>query len=202
MIPLPVKEEINVKFFLWFDGLVLELVEAFSHRLQLWTGKTNFFLAKLMAVIFCIATLVDIVEQITTHTSFKYQLPIDSLVVIIAFSSIVWLYGSQEYQAVRRLTDGVANPLKINPIVRTLRILAIGLQLIDVLYHLIFLCMALLLYGTVKVLRVDWNKEIESWTITFWYYLISCDPLPPCSGKISYGLKRFFGQTSKAKATR
>ncbi len=188
-----------LKIALKFDEFLLDSAEAIAHRFQMWTGKTNFFLAKLSAAIFCVAALVSLIEKIAAHAPFGLYLLNKYYDVVFSLGGMVWYYDSEEYQAVRRFSEGVKNPTRVDPFWRATRIVLTSL--------ILYINLAALTIDASSYLFDFKLQSTEAFTpfmnilVICWLYWIACDPLPPSSGKIRNWLMRLLGKTSTAEAS-
>ena len=151
---------------LWrFDDWLIEQTEKFCHWFQKWTGRTNYFLARIST--FLIVGLITLV-----YFRLDRSLDVTMLVAVVALVLSVLLAfltasPSHEEKAIKRLADGIANPYKVS--IRFSRFYAIIISVLFLSTH---------------VIRNEFSLKSICWimlfsAITAFFYLISCDPLPP-----------------------
>jgi hypothetical protein len=179
----------------YVDIALLNLAEYFSHRFQLLTGRTNVWLAlqltnlnivfyfvwtftyfwnrglvlRIVVGLFCIGLL-----YIMTQTIFK--------VSIEAYEQSAYQRAAKGYRNPRRIRDA---PLRISFLTLTI-----------VLGYPLFL-----LRGHPEILanqrlspRVAMLMYLLIVLTTVVLYLLACDPLPPCTGKVTEWLRGLAGR--------
>jgi hypothetical protein len=187
----------DMKWIVKLDEFYLGIMERFCHWFQRMTGKTNFFLAKIAAAIFCITVIIQLIERVGSGQRFEVSWLLDYWSIIASLGTIIWYYDSEEYKAVRRLVDGMKNPIKIDPLYQILRVLAVTALLIT--YTLEFTITTIYqLTGRSVPGEPHLLVHIQGVTMMLWLYFIACDSLPPGSGRIQDYLMRLFGKTSLA----
>jgi hypothetical protein len=167
----------------YIDSAVLDLTEALCRRFQLWTGRTNVWLAfqltNLSIVVYFIwaaglyfvssdlvlrifvALVCSAVFFVLTRTIFK--VPIEA----------------SETEAYRRVAKGLRNPRRIRD--AQLRIAFLSLSLL-LSYPLWFA------YVTLHLRFIPLTEALIVLT-TVVLYVLACDPLPPCAGKVREWLR-------------
>lgn len=166
----------------YIDAAVLNLVERLCHRFQLVTGRTNVWLAVQF-------TNVSIILYFVWAAIYFWRSDLVVRMALAAFG-IALLYGltqtvfkvpieAYENSAYRRVAQGFRNPRRI----REARLRIPFLTLSFFLLYPIFLAyvrfrlhMALLSYSLIVL-------------TTIVLYLLACDPLPPCPGKLPAWLR-------------
>jgi hypothetical protein len=179
----------------YVDIALLNLAEYFSHRFQLLTGRTNVWLAlqltnlnivfyfvwtftyfwnrglvlRIVVGLFCIGLL-----YIMTQTIFK--------VSIEAYEQSAYQRAAKGYRNPRRIRDA---PLRISFLTLTI---VLGYPLFLLLGHPEILAnqrlsprVAMLMYLLIVLTTVV-------------LYLLACDPLPPCTGKVTEWLRGLAGR--------
>ena len=166
----------------YIDSAVLNLTEWLCRRFQLITGKTNLWLAvqltNLSIVVYFVWAGVyfwrgDLVPRIVlglfcggllyalTQTLFK--VPIETY----------------ETSAYRRVEQGFRNPRRVR----------------DALLRIPFLTLSIVLFYPVRLVYVNLRLHVAllSYCLivltTVVLYLLACDPLPPCPGKVREWLR-------------
>jgi hypothetical protein len=184
----------------YVDAALLNLAEYFSHRFQLLTGRTNVWLAlqltnlnivfyfvwaftyfwnrglvlRIVIGLFCIGLL-----YIMTQTIFK--------VSIEAYEQSAYQRVAKGYRNPRRIRDA---PLRISFLTLTI---VLGYPLFLLLGHPEILAnqrlsprVAMLMYLLIVL-------------TTAVLYLLACDPLPPCTGKVTEWLRGLAGRRVAAE---
>jgi hypothetical protein len=164
------------------DSAILDLTEWFCRRLQVATGRTNVWLAVQFTNLSIIVYFVwagayfwssDAVSRIVlglfcggllyTLTQTIFKVPIEAY----------------ENHAYRRVAKGVRNPRRVR----------------DALLRTSFLALAVVLVYPVHFVYVNLRVHIAllSYSLivltTVVLYLLACDPLPPCAGKLKEWLR-------------
>jgi hypothetical protein len=161
--------------FQQFDEFVLLKVEKCCHWFQRMTGKTNFYLNGLVSFIVA-AILVKVYFSVSLNFAevkegglliWAQEHPIIYWMYISYYLGDAFLWHIWERLAYDRLGKGLANPYK--KVWRTMRLVSI-----------------FLVFGTLPFFPEFLSPYDEAYIIlsVAYLYLSSCDPLPPCSGKI------------------
>ncbi len=167
----------------WLDEKIIDLFEKFCHKFQLWTGKTNFFLARVTIVVFVGSALIEFFGAFKAKSldvslaSIFFQ----TIYLSIVLCSLVRTADIVENVMNKIIISGYKNPFKIHPMVKTMRIFNFW---ITSFYGLAVFTMQdkiseyFLMYFLIILIG-----------ITFTFYFLSCTPLPPCRSSV----KEFFG---------
>jgi hypothetical protein len=167
----------------YVDGAFLDLAEWACRRFQVWTGRTNVWLAFHL-------TNLTIVLYFTWVTALYWVSAIPALRVFVAlFCGGVFVIltktifrvslDASEAQAYRRLTKGLRNPRRIRDVQLRIAFLTIS----------IVLTLPLWLAYTFLGMRVMLATELLAVLTTVLLYILACDPLPPCEGKLRERLR-------------
>ena len=169
----------------YIDSVILDLTELSCHRFQRLTGRTNVWLAGQLTnlsiiVYFVWAAMYFWNTDVTTRT----LVALFCVGVLYALTQTIFKVPieSSESHAYRRVAKGLRNPRRIG----------------DALLRISFLTLAVLLPS--PVLFVYFNRRLLapfqfhlqlvllSYSLivltTIVLYLLACDPLPPCAGKV------------------
>ena len=160
------------------DSALLDLTERICHKIQLLTGRTNVWIA------FQLANLSVIVYFVWVALYFPNLPPYWCIpaalfcgCVLFALSQSVFKVSidASESNAYRRVAKGLRNPRRVRDAPLRLAFLTLSIVLIFPLL-LIFVTLhspvALLGYFLVGLAAVV-------------LYLLACDPLPPCRGRLA-----------------
>jgi hypothetical protein len=165
------------------DTVLLELTEWGCRRFQAWTGRTNVWLAFHL-------TNLTIVLYFTWVTALYWSSAILALRVFVAlFCGGVFVMltrtifrvslEASEAQAYRRLAGGLRNPRRIRDV--QLRIAFVTISIVMVL--------PLWLAYTMLGMRVMLTTELLAVLTTLLLYILACDPLPPCEGRLRHWVR-------------
>lgn len=150
------------------DQFLLNKVEKFCHRFQELTGKTNLFLA----LIACFLYLAVFVAMMIVS---KRQTAVFLWICLFMGSLYILFYPLRERDAFYRISKGFSNPYKIDFFPKLIR-----------KFSLIFLF--------VNLFSLQWLYFAGTSFLCLFFYLDSCDPLPPCRGKIRETIDAFFAR--------
>jgi hypothetical protein len=159
------------------DAVILDVTESLCRRFQRLTGRTNVWLAGQL-------TNVSIVVYFVWAGLYFWRRDLATRLFVGAFcGSVLWaltqtilkdpieLYESQAY---RRVANGLRNPRRTR----------------DVSLRISFLTLSILLLGPIAFVYVNLRLPVVllSYSLilltTVALYLLACDPLPPCAGKV------------------
>ncbi|MGE0704586.1 MAG: hypothetical protein AB7F99_07090 [Vicinamibacterales bacterium] len=167
------------------DTAVLNLTEGFCHWVQRLTGRTNVWLAIQL-------TNLSIVIYFVWTVAHFWQSAIFLRVFVALFTTILAVGLTQsvfkvsieasEATAYRRVSKGLRNPRRVR----------------DGFLRILFLSLSVLLLGPFLFAYIN----LRIWIVLLMYslivlttivlYLLACDPLPPCTGKVSEWLGQLF----------
>lgn len=169
-----------------FDAWLIRQLEKFTHWFQKLTGKDNFFLARCALAVSVVCILVRAIDPVTGNL--RYQQLFSGGVF-----GLLYLYNtSTEEETIREdAIKGFANRNKVSSFVRFLRLLWFSIMIIVTLPQCFLF--ALFLFGDIPFGIIDWRRVLDESSFALFWYLIACDPLPPCSSKVMDWL-RSFGQ--------
>jgi hypothetical protein len=168
----------------YIDNAVLDLTEWLCRKFQLLTGRTNvwvaFQLTNLSIVLYFLAAglyLVTAGDLVTRILLAVFCGGLWYLLTQTIFKEPVDLYEKAAYQRVAR---GLRNPRRIR----------------DAMLRILFLTLALFLAAPAAFLYVFY-KRASIFPLTYLLivlttvvlYLLACDPLPPCAGKVREWLR-------------
>lgn len=116
-----------IKRLIDFDSFLIDKLEQFCHWFQLWTGKTNLFLAKIANLLWIVGCIFDLVAAIRSSGG-RLTANVFSGYFFLAFQLFIffWFYNSEEYRVIRRLSNSLGNPHRIDPFWRLMRIFAVA----------------------------------------------------------------------------
>lgn len=167
----------------YLDSAVLALVERLCRWFQLWTGRTNVWLAfqltNLSIVLYF--TWVAVLYWLSGNLALRVFVGLFCAGVLFVLTCTVFKASieSAEAEAYRRVAKGVRNPRRLRD--AQLRIAFLTLS--------VFLAYPFwLAYVTLRV-RFVWLTEALIIVTTMVLYVLACDPLPPCPGKVKAWLR-------------
>lgn len=159
-----------------FDLWAISKMEILAHWLQYWTGKNCFFWSKLFAVMAAAALFGEIWNDPKVNAS----LILNGLCIFnmlrISFFGLSTSDGlNQKY--LEHMSEGrFGNPVKYSPIDFFMRCVLYAFS-------------PLIVIGF--VIRGGFNVyEVELWSMILCYMFGSCDPMPPCKGRLFAARRR------------
>ena len=167
----------------YVDSAVLNFTERLCRRFQTWTGRTNVWLA------FQLTNLSIVVYFIWVADLYWLRVDLALRVFVALFCGGVFYVLTRtifkmsievsETEAYRRLAKGLRNPRRIR----------------DTQLRIAFLTLSIVLSGPLwfayVTLHVQFVILTEALTLltTVVLYVLACDPLPPCAGKVTEWLR-------------
>jgi hypothetical protein len=161
----------------WLDTAILDTTEQLCHRFQLATGKTNVWVAVQL-------TNLSIVMYFVWAAVYFWETPLLSRVAVALFCAALLYVLSQtvlkvpletyENSAFHRVAKGLRNPRRLRDALLRISFLTLSVVLsypISLLY----------LYGHAAVLLLTYSLIVLTTVVL---YVLACDPLPPCPGKV------------------
>ena len=167
----------------YIDAAVLNLTEQLCRSFQRWTGRTNvwlaFHLTNLSIVLYFI--WVAVLYLLSGDMALRLFVGLFGGGVFFVLTRTVFRTSIEaaETAAYRRAAKGLRNPRRVRD--AQLRIAFLTLSII-LSYPLWFA------YVTLRVRFVLLTEALIILT-TVVLYVLACDPLPPCAGKISAWLR-------------
>ena len=168
---------------LYLDAVLLNAIESLCHSFQRLTGRTNAWLAVQLTNLSVILYFVWAGLQFW-DAGLVVRIPVGlfCIGVFYALTQTIFKVPIEEYEnnAYRRVAKGLRNPRRVR----------------DALLRISFLTLAIVLpypIGLVYVnlrIRVALLSYLLVVLTTVLLYLLACDPLPPCVGRIREWLAR------------
>jgi hypothetical protein len=168
----------------YVDSAILNLTERICRRFQTWTGLTNVWLA------FQLTNLSIVIYFIWVAGLYWLSSDLALRVFVALFCGGVFFVLTRtifktsievsETEAYRRVAKGLRNPRRIRDAQLRIAFLTLSMMLSYPLwfaYITLHLRFALLTEGLIIV-------------TTAVLYVLACDPLPPCAGKVREWLRR------------
>jgi len=163
----------------YVDSAVLELVERLCRRLQLLTGRTNVWLAvqltNLSVVVYFVWAVSVYVASGDLALRIFLTLFLGGVVFVLSRTIFRESVEASENDAYRRVAKGFLNPRRVRD--SQLRVAFLSLSVIlspplIVAYATLHMAIALLTCSLILL-------------TTVLLYVLACDPLPPCPGKVT-----------------
>jgi len=172
----------------YIDAALLNLIEWFCRKMQLLTGWTNVWLAFQL-------TNLSVIVYFVWAGLYLWSSDDSALRILLAsfFGLLVYVLSQtifkvsvemQESNAYRRVANGFRNPRRHR----------------DVLLRVPFLTLSVVLFYPIRFVYLTLHLQLVLLgyclvvLTTVVLYLLACDPLPPCRGKVREYLRPFVPQ--------
>src|SRR5437867_47082 len=182
MLFTPWAAKIEVRTMSYIDSMVLNLTERSCRRFQRLTGRTNVWLAVQL-------TNLSIIVYFVWAAVYSWSSGVPSRILVGLFCGGLLYVLTQtifkvpvevyENDAYRRVAKGFRNPRRVR----------------DALLRISFLTLSVVLCYPVLLVYVNLHLHVVllSYLLvvltTGVLYLLACDPLPPCAGKVKEWLR-------------
>jgi hypothetical protein len=168
----------------YIDSGILNLTEWFCHKFQLVTGRTNVWLAAQLTNLSIIVYFVwaGAVYLWFADVTLRVALSLFCGGLLYVLTQTIFQVPIETYEraAYQRVAKGLRNPRRLRDALLRISFLTLSLVLfypLLVAYLYLHLSFALLTYSLIALTTVV-------------LYLLACDPLPPCAGKVTEWLRR------------
>jgi hypothetical protein len=166
----------------WIDSGLLDLTEWFCRKFQLLTGRTNVWLAvqvtNLSIIVYFVWAGVYIWSS-DLGVRIALGLFCSGLLYVLTQTVLKEPIETYENNAYRRVAKGLRNPRRVR----------------DVLLRIPFLTLSIVLFYPMLFVYINLRLRIAllSYSLivltTVVLYLLACDPLPPCAGRLREWLR-------------
>ena len=170
----------------YIDSAVLNLTEWFCRKFQLLTGRTNVWLAVQLTNLSIIVYFVWAgVYFLRSDVAVRIALGLFCGGLLYVLTQTIFNVSIEAYEndAYRRVAKGFRNPRRVRD--ASLRISFLTLSFMLLLFY-----PALFVYMNLRVSMALLTYSLIVLT-TVVLYLLACDPLPPCAGKVTEWLRGF-----------
>jgi hypothetical protein len=175
----------------YLDAGILNAVEWFCHKFQRLTGRTNVWLA---AQVTNLTIVVYFVWAALYFWNAEYSVRISVGLfcgaLLYVLPQTIFKVSIEEYEnnAYRRVARGFRNPRRVRDLL--LRISFLTLSIV-----LLYPVLSVYLYpGLSSYVKLPIGAVLLSYLLivltTVLLYLLACDPLPPCAGRVREWLQR------------
>jgi hypothetical protein len=168
---------------MFIDETVLNFTERMCHRFQSWTGRTNVWLAfqlTNLSIVLYFIWIADLYVLAGDGVSRAF-VALFSGVVFFALTRTIFRTSieASEIEAYRRVAKGLRNPRRLRDAQLRTGFLTLTIVLSFPLW-LAYLALQLRFVLLIQVLVV---------LTTVVLYVLGCDPLPPCAGRVREWLR-------------
>ena len=173
------------------DSAVLNLAEGLCQRFQLLTGRTNVWLALQLT------NLSIIVYFVWAGLQFLSSDPATRVVIGVFCGGLLYVLTqtvfkvpieAYENSAYRRVASGFRNPRRVRDLLLRILFLTLTFALLWPIVSVYVFYPFLLAYVSLHMYMVVLTYSLVVLT-TVVLYLLACDPLPPCAGKVTEWLR-------------
>lgn len=161
----------------YLDTLLLDFVEWCCHRFQVLTGRTNVWLAVQLTNISIVIYFVWAgVSFWVGGVGLRIFIGLFCAALLVALAQTVLKVPIETYETIafRRVTKGVRNPRRMRDAPLRISFLTLSVVLASPIAFV---------YATLR-LRFFLLTYLLIAMTTLLLYLLACDPLPPCGGRI------------------
>jgi hypothetical protein len=166
----------------YIDAAVLDLTERCCRRFQLLTGRTNAWLAvqltNLSIVVYFVWAFLFSWRDATVRTA--VALFCSALLYVLTQTLFKVPIEAYEANAYRRVAKGLRNPRRLRDALLRISFLTLTVVLC---YPMLFVYINLRL----TVVLLSYSLIVLTTAVL---YLLACDPLPPCPGRVRQWLSR------------
>src|SRR5262245_2288980 len=174
----------------YVDSVILDLTELSCHRFQMLTGRTNVWLAGQL-------TNLSIIVYFVWAAMYFWNTDVTTRTLVALFCGGV-LYAltqtifkvpieTSEAHAYRRVAKGLRNPRRIRDAVLRIPFLTLSILFMSPVLFVYFNARLLAPFHFHPQLVVLSYSLIVLTTVVL--YVLACDPLPPCTGKVTEWLR-------------
>ena len=167
----------------YVDSALLDFTERLCRRFQAWTGRTNVWLAFQLTVLSIVVYFiwVAVLYWLSVQLAVRIFVALFCGGVFVVLTRTIFNTSieASETEAYRRLARGLRNPRRIRDAQLRIAFLTLSILLSYPLW---------LAYITLHVRFVLLTDALIILT-TVLLYVLACDPLPPCAGRVKDWLR-------------
>jgi hypothetical protein len=168
---------------MFVDEVVLNFTERICHRFQIWTGRTNVWLAFQLTNLSIVLYFIWVADLYVVTVDSVVRAFVALIAGLVFFGLTRTIFRTSidvaESEAYRRVARGLRNPRRI----RDVQLRTVFLTLTTLLSLPLWLA-----YATLH-LRFVLLIDVLVVLTTVVLYVIGCDPLPPCAGRVREWLR-------------
>ena len=171
----------------YLDAGVLNAFEWFCHRFQRLTGRTNVWLAAQVTNLTIVVYFVWAAMYFwNTESSVRISVGLFCGALLYVLPQTVFKVSIEEYElnAYRRVAKGLRNPRRVRDEPLRISFLTLSIVLPFVYFY----------PGLSAYVKLQTSVVLLSYLLivltTVLLYLLACDPLPPCVGRVKEWLQK------------
>jgi hypothetical protein len=184
----------------YLDAAILNVVEAGCRKFQVLTGRTNVWLAGQLTNLSIIMYFVWAAMSFWgTDLSLRIWVGLSCGALLYALSQTIFKVSIEEYEnnAYRRVAKGLRNPRRVRDAQLRISFLTLAIVLV-LLYRMLIVYVNLLPPNvrqvSLRLINTRAQVVFLSYLLivltTVLLYLLACDPLPPCAGRVRDWVQR------------
>jgi hypothetical protein len=178
----------------YVDTAILDATEWLCRRFQRLTGRTNVWLALQLTNLSIVVYFVWAGLYLWTGGDTVSRVAVGAIGAVVLYALTQTLFRdsveTHELNAYRRVANGFRNPRRVR----------------DALLRIMFVTLSLMLCG--PILLVSSTIRFQILLLSYWLillttivlYLLACDPLPPCAGRVQEWLRGIVPSGAAAQA--
>jgi hypothetical protein len=173
------------------DSAILNLAEWFCQKFQLLTGRTNVWLAVQLTNLSIIVYFVWAgLQFLSSDAATRIVIGVFCGGLLYVLSQTIFKVPIEAYEnsAYRRVANGFRNPRRVRDALLRVLFLALTIALLYPILLVYIFYPAVLAYVSLHFYMVILTYSLVVLT-TVVLYLLACDPLPPCPGKVTEWLR-------------
>lgn len=170
-------------FITWIDSVMLNLTEQACRRFQLLTGRTNVWLAVQLTNLSIVVYFVWMAVYFWGNgVALRIFITLFCGGVLYALTQTIFKVPIEAYEEAvyRRLTQGLRNPRRVRDALLRISFLTLSVVLC---YPIVFVYINL----RIHILLLSYSLIVLTTVVL---YLLACDPLPPCAGRLREWLRQ------------
>ena len=184
------------------DSAVLDLAEGLCQKFQLLTGRTNVWLALQLTNLSIIVYFVWAgLQFLNSDTATRTVIGVFCGGLLYVLTQTVFKVPIEAYEnnAYRRVANGFRNPRRVRDLLLRILFLTLTVALLWPILSVYVLYPVLRTYVSLNIYMVVLTYALVVLT-TVVLYLLACDPLPPCAGKVTEWLRGMLASRTAARA--
>ena len=185
------------------DSAVLNLAEKLCRKFQILTGRTNVWLAIQLTNLSIIVYFVWAgLQFLSSDAATRIVIGVFCGGLLYVLTQTIFKVPIEAYEnsAYRRVANGFRNPRRVRDALLRILFLTLTLALLWPIVSVYVFYPFLLAYVSLHMYMVILTYSLVVLT-TVVLYLLACDPLPPCAGKLTEWIRRLVRSRRAVRAS-
>ena len=185
------------------DSAVLNLAEKLCRKFQILTGRTNVWLAIQLTNLSIIVYFVWAgLQFLSSDAATRIVIGVFCGGLLYVLTQTIFKVPIEAYEnsAYRRVANGFRNPRRVRDALLRILFLTLTLALLWPIVSVYVFYPILLAYVSLHMYMVILTYSLVVLT-TVVLYLLACDPLPPCAGKLTEWIRRLVRSRRAVRAS-